>query len=68
MTDVEKDKASARCVRNPPACKCGYRAELVNPPTGLDYTLFFHCSIPLMVIVAKEIIYLVVIKVLSVCI
>jgi hypothetical protein len=68
MTDTEKDKASVRHVCNPPACKCGYRAELVNPPTGLDYTLFFHCLIPLTVIVAKEVIYLVVNKVLSVCI
>jgi hypothetical protein len=68
MTDAEKDKASARRIRNPPACKCGYHVELVNPPSGLDYTLFFHCLIPLMVIVAKEVIYLIMIKVLSVCI
>jgi hypothetical protein len=68
MTDVEKDEVSARHVRNPLACNCGYHAELVNPPAGLDYTPFFHCSISLMVIVAKEVIYLIVINVLSVCI
>jgi hypothetical protein len=50
MTDEEKDEASTRRVCNPPACKCGYRAELVNPPPGLDYTPFFHCLIPLSVI------------------
>jgi hypothetical protein len=53
MTDEEKDKASTRCVRNPPVCKCGYRAELMNPPTGLDYTPFFHCLILLTVILDK---------------
>jgi hypothetical protein len=53
MTDAEKDEASARRVRNPPTCKCDYRAELVNPPAGLDYTPFFRCLIPLTVIVAK---------------
>jgi hypothetical protein len=68
MTDAEKDEASARHVRNPPACKSGYRAELVNPPAGLDYTSSFRCPIHLTVIVPKEVIYLVVIKVLSVCI
>jgi hypothetical protein len=46
----EKDEASTHCVRNPPACKCGYRAKLVNLPPGLDYTPFFHCPIPLSVI------------------
>jgi hypothetical protein len=50
MTDEEKDEASTRCVCNPPTCKCGYRVELVNPPPGLDYTLFFRCPIPLSVI------------------
>jgi hypothetical protein len=54
MIDDEKDKASTRCVGNPPACKCGYRAELVNPPAGLDYTPFFRCSIPLTVILDKR--------------
>jgi hypothetical protein len=44
ITDVEKDEASARHVRNPPACKCGYRAKVVNPPAGLDCTLFFSLS------------------------
>jgi hypothetical protein len=44
MTDEEKDEASIHRVRNPPACKCGYRAELVNPPPGLDYTPFFSLS------------------------
>jgi hypothetical protein len=66
MIDVE-DKASVRRVCNPPAYKCNYRVELVNPPVGLDYTPFFRCPIPLTVIVAKDVIYLVVIKVLSVC-
>jgi hypothetical protein len=37
MIDAEKDEASARHVHNPHACKCGYRAELVNPPARLDY-------------------------------
>jgi hypothetical protein len=68
MTDAEKDEASARHLHNPPMYKCGYRAELVNLPVRLDYTLFFHCLVPLMVILAKEAIYFVVIKVLSVCI
>jgi hypothetical protein len=67
MTNAEKDEASVRRVHNPPACKCGYHAELVNSPAGLDYTSFVHCPIPLTVILAKEVIYLVV-KVLSVCI
>jgi hypothetical protein len=53
MTYAEKDEASAHRDRNPPACKCGYRAELVNPPVGLNYTPFFHCLIPLTVILAK---------------
>jgi hypothetical protein len=68
MTDAEKDEVSARRVRNPPACKCGYHAELVNPPAGLDCTPFFHWPIPLTVLVAKEVIHLVVNKLLSVCI
>ncbi len=50
MTDEEKDEASTRRVCNPPTCKCGYRAELVNLPPGLDYTPFFRCPIPLSVI------------------
>jgi hypothetical protein len=50
MIDEENDGASTRRIRNPPACKCGYRAELVNPPPGLDYTPFFRCLIPLSVI------------------
>jgi hypothetical protein len=53
MTDEEKDEASTHRVRNPPACKCGYRAELVNPPPGLDYTPFFCCPIPLSLILDK---------------
>jgi hypothetical protein len=68
MTNAEKGEASVHRVRNPPAYKCGYRAELVNPPVVLDYTLFFHCPIPLTVILAKDVIFFVVIKVLSVCI
>jgi hypothetical protein len=50
MTDEEKDKASTRRVCNPPTCKCGYHAELVNLPLGLDYTPFFCCPITLSVI------------------
>jgi hypothetical protein len=68
MTDAEKDEASACHVCNPTACKYGYHAKLANPPDRLDYTPFFCCPIPLTVIVAKEVIYLVVNKVLSVCI
>jgi hypothetical protein len=41
MTDGEKDEATIHRFHNPPACKCGYCAELVNLPTGLDYTPFF---------------------------
>jgi hypothetical protein len=51
MTD-EKDKATTHHVRNPPVCKCGYRAELLNSLAGLDYTLFFRL-IPLSVILDK---------------
>jgi hypothetical protein len=54
MTDEEKDEASTYHVHNPPACKCGYRAELVYPPAGLDYTLFFRYPIPLTVILHKR--------------
>jgi hypothetical protein len=49
MTDEEKKEATIRRVREPPFCKCGYRSQLVNPPNGLDYTLFWHCHIPLSV-------------------
>jgi hypothetical protein len=41
MIDREKNEASDHHGRNPSACNCGYRAELVNPPTALDYTPFF---------------------------
>jgi hypothetical protein len=58
MTDEKKGEASTHCVRNPPACKCGYRAELVNPPAGLDYTPFFHFLIPLSVILFKRLYFL----------
>jgi hypothetical protein len=54
MIDEEKDKASTHRVHNPPVCKCGYHPELVNPPTGLDYTPFFHCPVPLSVILDKR--------------
>jgi hypothetical protein len=54
MTDEEKDEASTHRVRNPPTYKCGYRAELVNPSVGLDYTLFFYCPIPLSIILDKR--------------
>jgi hypothetical protein len=64
MTDEKKNEAGTCHVRNPPAYKCGYRAELVYPSAGLDYTPFFRCPIPLSVI---QVIYFVVIKILSVC-
>jgi hypothetical protein len=54
MIDEEKDEASAHRTWNPPACKCGYHAELVNLLAGLDYTLLFCCSIPLSVILFKR--------------
>jgi hypothetical protein len=44
MTDVEKDEASSRRVRNPHVCKCGYRAESVTLSVGLDYTPFLLLS------------------------
>jgi hypothetical protein len=50
ITDEEKDEASTHSVRNSHVCKCSYRAELVNPASGLDYTPFFCCSIPLSII------------------
>jgi hypothetical protein len=53
MTDEEKDESSTHRVRNSLACKCGYRAKLVNPLARLDYTPFFHCMIPLSVILFK---------------
>jgi hypothetical protein len=67
MTDVEKDEASSRRVCNPHVCKCGYHTKLVIPSVGLDYTPFFCCPIPLMVILAKTL-YIFMIEVLSVCI
>jgi hypothetical protein len=54
MTDEEKDKVCTRRVYNPPAYKCGYRTELVNPPAGLNYTSFFRGPIPLTVILDKR--------------
>jgi hypothetical protein len=62
MTDEEKEEAITRCFNNPPLCKCGYHSELANPPTGLDYTPFWHYHIPLWVIAHKR--SLVVMKVL----
>jgi hypothetical protein len=50
MTDEEKAEATIHHICNPPLCKCGYRSQLVNLPLGLDYTPFFHCLIPLFVI------------------
>jgi hypothetical protein len=55
MIDEEKDEATTRRVCNPPVCKCDYRAELVNPSVGMDYTSFFHCPIHLSVILDKRI-------------
>jgi hypothetical protein len=54
MTDEENDEATTHRVCNPPACEYGYHAELVNPPVGLDYMLFFRCPIPLSVILDKR--------------
>jgi hypothetical protein len=62
MTDEKKDEASTRHVRNPPACKCGYHAELVNPPPGLYYTSFFRCSISLSVILDNMLYILLLLK------
>jgi hypothetical protein len=67
MTNEEKDEASIHRVHNPPACKCGYRVELVNPHAGLDYTPFFHCPVPLSIILFKRLNFFVVNKILSVC-
>jgi hypothetical protein len=67
MTDEEKDEVSTHRVCNLPACKCGYRTELVNSATGLDYTPFFRYPIPLSVILFKRLIFFVVIKILRVC-
>ncbi|KAL6595440.1 hypothetical protein ACP70R_047780 [Stipagrostis hirtigluma subsp. patula] len=47
MTEEAKYEVSRRRVGNPPLCKCGYWAELQNPPRGLTYTPFFRCPIPL---------------------
>jgi hypothetical protein len=67
VVDEEKEEATTHRVHNPPLCKCGYHFELVNPSTGLDYTPFWCCLIPLSIIVHKRYLSLVVIKVLSLC-
>jgi hypothetical protein len=54
MADEVKDEATTRCVCNTPLCKCEYCLELANPPTGLDYTHFWHRLIPLLVIIHKR--------------
>jgi hypothetical protein len=54
MTDEEKDEASIYRVPNSHVYKCGYHAELVNPPVGLDYTPIFCCPIPLTIILDKR--------------
>jgi hypothetical protein len=54
MSDEEKDETSTCRVRNPPVCKYGYRAKLVNPPAKLDYTSIFRCPIPLSVILFER--------------
>jgi hypothetical protein len=64
MTDVEKEEATTHHVSNPPLCKCRYQSELVNPPTGLDYTPFWRCPVPLSVIARKRCHSFVVMKVL----
>jgi hypothetical protein len=58
MIGAEKDEASTHRICNPPACKCGYRAELEYPPVGLGYTPFFHCPIPLTAILHKSLYHL----------
>jgi hypothetical protein len=62
MTDEEKDEASTCRVCNTPACKCGYCAELVNPPPGLNYIPFFRCPIPLSGILDKMLYILLLLK------
>jgi hypothetical protein len=49
MSDEEKLEAAERHVRDPPLCKCGYRAELVRPPVESRHDSFFRCPILLMV-------------------
>jgi hypothetical protein len=55
MIDEEKDEASTYRICNSSAYKCDYRAELVYPLAGLDYTPSFHCPIPLTVILDKRV-------------
>jgi hypothetical protein len=50
----EKGETTTCHIHNSPLCKCGYHSKLVNLPTGLDYTLFWHCPIPLLVIVHRR--------------
>jgi hypothetical protein len=40
MADEEKEEAMTHRVNHPPLCKYGYRSQLVNPSTSLDYTPF----------------------------
>jgi hypothetical protein len=49
MSDEEKVEAAERRVRNPPLCKCNYRAELVTPPVEMRHDSFFRCPIKLTV-------------------
>jgi hypothetical protein len=54
MIDEEKDEATTHHVCNSPVCKHGYGFELATPPARLDYTLFWRCHIPLLVILQKR--------------
>jgi hypothetical protein len=64
MTYEEEEEATTHCVSHSPLCKCGYRFKLVNPLTGLDYTPFWCCPIPLSVIAHKRCHSFVVMKIL----
>jgi hypothetical protein len=62
MTDEEKQEATTCRVQNPHLCKCGYHSKLANLATGLDYTIFWCCPIPLSVIAHKRCLSLIVKK------
>jgi hypothetical protein len=64
MIDEEKEEATTHRVSHPSLCKCEYRSQLANPPTGLDYTPFWRCYIPLSVIPNKRYHFFVVLEVL----
>jgi hypothetical protein len=63
LTYEEKEEATTHRVSYLPLCKCGYRSQLANPLTGLDYTLFSRYPIPLLVIPHKRCHFFVVLEV-----